>query len=429
MTQATEFWNTLNSVSGTFVSAACESIQLFHFMGALKNSATVTAVDDSWVARIRNQGNPVFCLDEVSNDIVNSTSALLRHPATIDFLATLPSPVRILIFKPDARTVSFLESNGFEVIGTAPSLARKLESKLLFPALASQSGLTIPETVEMTITEEFHRSSPVDSMCFPFICQFAKSFSGNRTFLIRTPTDWKRICQHFQNRRCRISQIIEGDTWTANSCITNDGQVIVSDSFLQITRIVPDPDGLLPARIGSRGNRWGQVSSETRRMVTAAMKALGQTLYREGYRGFWGADMIITPEHELVAIEVNPRITASACILTNIEMAADVIPLTAIHVAISMGLPVPGNVSTPEYPPGGQIIYRESGTVSEQLNALATGIYSYQTGIFKPEPIELSTGSIPLDTFLFWRSPDQSPSDTKRLVYYGDNITQVIGDA
>ncbi len=96
--------------------------------------------------------------------------------------------------------------------------------------------------------------------------------------------------------------------------------------------------------------------------------------------GILGFSVLIsssTPENrEILAIEINPRITASAPVLTSFEMNGENPPMIAAHIAASLNLPWPWQGSPDSPPPGGQLIFRPDGTaVPDVLMKCDTGIY------------------------------------------------------
>jgi len=448
----------LNALPGTVVSAAAESIQVFHFSGRLSNLAVVVADPHPWLNTWRSMEIPVFSpehsgvTDTEKGEFaettggITTTAQLLRRPATLDFLRTLPPPVSVLMFKPDAATHAFLAERGFRVIGCNPRLARRLENKMRFPKIAARAGLELPPYRETMIPRD---ASPGPlPMVPPFIVQFAKGFSGNRTFLIRTPSEWMAVAKGFPGRRCRVSTWLPGETWTANGCVMPDGSVIVSAPFLQETRIYSltssaAGNAWLPPRVGSRGNVWGFTPTHPALTVALdrAVGQLGTALYREGFTGFFGADLLV-PENastagtdviSVRAVEVNPRITASASILTPIETDLGDVPLMALHLAAAFG--IEGISGDGDWPgadrqnrtlmPGGQWIERGITPDNAWVEAVNPGVYSLEPSA---SPFERGTPAgntgppltPPANSCLVWKPAVPTGSSERcRIIYQG----------
>ncbi|HPQ39684.1 MAG TPA: hypothetical protein PLV45_04865 [bacterium] len=432
VTSLERLFSELNRVPGTIVSAAVESIQVFHFSGRLNSLAVAVGETHPWTDRWRAMGIPVFMPSRRTGDPTPvNTSQFLRNPETLAFLNTLKAPVRIMMFKPDAASHEFLTSHGFEVIGCDPGRARRLENKMHFPKIAARAELPLPPHHIVRIPARPDRSStimPPDTL--PLICQFAKGFSGNRTFLIRSSRDWTAVCRHFPGRKVRISPYLAGDTWTANGCVMPDQTVIVSEPFLQETHVyLPDAVDQLPHRVGSRGNAWGQNPPEIIQPVTDAMHRLGRALHELHYRGFFGADLLAPlpgqnighGDMTLLGIEINPRITASASILTPLEMQIGTLPIMACHLAASLDLPgviTPGHPAEASLPPGGQWIIRNTPPDSEWIGAVQPGTYSMNTAV----PVEKDSLPEHLENgeCLVWKpAPQTASAEHGRLIYRG----------
>lgn len=411
----------LNQIPGTFVSAGVETIQVFPLDGRVKNLVLIVSEHHPWVTSWRNLGIRVFCLEEQSGAPENNTAKLLLNSRTTAFMKTLDQPVSILMFKPDAESAQKLRQLGFNVIGCDPAAARRLENKLLFPAIARQACVQIPSTKKLLLDSEntLIRKPPLSP--FPFICQFAKGFSGNRTFLVTSTEDWAALLKRFPNRYCRVSQKIEGDTWTVNACVFKDGFTLVSHPFLQETITIESTDGL-PKRIGSAGNHWGEFSSEVARQTQGIAHKTGSVLHQKGFFGFWGMDIILEKDTGLFyAIEINPRITASTPVLTPMEMSGDAPPLIAAHLSTSMDLNWPWRNAPAAPNPGGQRIYRPGGlAIPRKLEKCDTGIYRFTGNNVKFLRPGWNPGNLENGECLVWKPQStQYASESMRVVYRG----------
>lgn len=427
----------LNNIRGTIVSAAVETIQVFHFSNRLKNFAVAVAEPHPWVDLWRSMGINVYNAPPRHDDPVMNTSQLLQLPETLTFLKSLPQPVHILMFKPDAAGQTFLNTHGFYMIGCDPGRARRLENKMRFPRIAARAGITVPENHTLRIPSRPGRNALPDTP--PFICQFAKGFSGNRTFLVRTRGDWEVLIRRFPGRNVRISPYLRGDTWTANGCVMPDDTIVVSEPFLQETHMyLSGDDDRLPSRIGSRGNVWGETPMDILRGVTDAMHRLGHALHQMDYTGFFGADFLapqsgqdtVHSDAALLGIEVNPRITASASILTPLEMRAGIIPITGCHLAAGLDIPCafgPDGPNIEPLPRGGQWIIRSKSSEPHWIDRIQSGVYAMciQDLNAVPEPQDrraAASDDLSDGECLIWKPDrDTATRERGRLIYRGDS--------
>lgn len=420
MNKTSDWIKQLSDIPGTLVSAGVETIQVYPFEGRVQNLALIVSEYHPWVTLWKNLGIRVFCLEEQSGVLENNTAKLLLNDQTIAFMKTLDQPVSILMFKPDAQSDQKLREQGFNVIGCDPTVARRLENKMLFPALAREAHVRVPSTKKLVLDTQ-NTQPPLSS--FPFICQFAKGFSGNRTFLVTSMNDWAFLLERFPNRHCRVSQKIDGDTWTVNACVFKDGHTIVSPPFLQETIIFESADRL-PKRIGSAGNHWGEFSPEVARQTQDITRKIGSVLHQKGFFGFWGIDLILDKATGLFyAVEINPRITASTPVLTPIEMLGDTPPLIAAHVGISLNLNWPWTDAPASPNPGGQRIYRAGGLpIPQELAQCETGIYRFAENTVQCVRPGWNPASLEIDECLIWKpQTTRCASETMRIIYRGSS--------
>ncbi len=366
----------LAAIPGTIVSAAAETIQLLPLEGALPNLALSTSFRHPWIDLWRRNGIRTFCLEESFPDAPATTTELLLHPDTLEWLSSLPAPVRVLVFKPEDRVEQALGRAGIELLNPPAGVSRRLENKLNFPALAAEAGLdTLPYSF-FTLSDALEPATVFDELGESVIIQFAKGFSGNRTFLVRSGDEFRAVRDRFRDRKCRICAFRDGTTWTANGCVVSPFQVAVRPPFMQITRWSDYRDGL-PTTVGSRGNLWAPPEPDVAQWITTAMEATGRMLGRYGFRGIFGADFLHTPDDgRTVMIEINPRLVASIPILTPIEMTRGM-PLIAAHILALTSDEIQQEIEPIEIPTrGGQIIFRGSDEGVDGLSReMGSGLY------------------------------------------------------
>ncbi|MDR1969728.1 MAG: ATP-grasp domain-containing protein, partial [Candidatus Nomurabacteria bacterium] len=69
------------------------------------------------------------------------------------------------------------------------------------------------------------------------------------------------------------------------------------------------------------------VSHRTREIATI----IGSELSSRGYRGVFGIDLIVTPDEDVYAIEVNARLTGYSHVLSDMQFAKQKIPFMLLH--------------------------------------------------------------------------------------------------
>ena len=83
--------------------------------------------------------------------------------------------------------------------------------------------------------------------------------------------------------------------------------------------------------------RWcgGELGGDAPEIVKHRMQEIatvvGSELSSHGYRGIFGIDLLITPENEVYAIEINARLTGYTHILSDMQYANGRIPFALLH--------------------------------------------------------------------------------------------------
>ncbi len=352
-----KWWDEISFGEGTLVSAAVETINLQLFELKIPDPVLVTASCHDWIQLWRERGIPVFCLEEETGEVPLSTNALLQHPRVTAFLDDLPPPVYILHFKPSASLEAYCQSRGYRLLNPPASVARPLENKLKFPEIVSDAGIPgIPSHIYKPDPEQCPTEVKA-GLEFPVVCQFARGFSGNKTFCISDRDQWRTLFRKFPDKRCKITPYYNGNTWTGNGCVLHTGKIILSEPFLQLTHVLPGKDGL-PPTIGSVGNLW--VTPKNTDGFKAVVAGMGRVLHQRGYRGLFGADLLLRTEDETWhTVEVNPRLVASLPVLTPLEITSGRIPLLAFHMDQFLNQNLCQEIPGKPLPHVGQLIFRQ----------------------------------------------------------------------
>ena len=354
-----EWLDRLKKIPGTIISISPETINVFPFEGLLDNLVIVVSHYHEWVDLWRNETVRVFCLGEIIDDPPQNTFQLLNHPKTTQFIHSLPAPHYILVFKNSAKIETWARQNHCCLLSAKSTVARPLENKLRLESIGSACKINCPSTRIVNLNSDTFSYCDLNPSEQPFIAQFAKGFSGNRTFLIHSENDFKLLVHRFKNRKIKTTSFIPGDTWTANGCVNRE-EITVDTPFLQVTRINPSREINLKT-VGSRGNIWGTCPPDLIEKINTAMLKIGDYLRHKGFRGIFGVDFIWNETlKRLVLIELNPRIVASISARSSLKIKYGGIPLIARHILSFVDdYPKCLNVSDSPLLPSGQIIYRK----------------------------------------------------------------------
>lgn len=169
----------------------------------------------------------------------------------------------------------------------------------------------------------------------PFMLQDEESSGSKGTYAIHNQDDYvdavKSLKKFSQGRTVVASQFIKGEVSSIQVCITKYG--IFSGGIqrqLVDSRYLCNPDL-------KGATRWcgGEIGAEypdiVQHQAQEIASVIGSELASHGYKGIFGVDLIVTPENEVYAIEINARLTGYSHIISDMQMANGKIPFLLLH--------------------------------------------------------------------------------------------------
>jgi hypothetical protein len=170
----------------------------------------------------------------------------------------------------------------------------------------------------------------------PFMLQDEESSGSKGTYAIHNEDDYvdavKSLKKFSQGRTVVASQFIHGEVSSIQVCITKYG--IFSGG---IQRQLIDSKYLCNPKLEG-ATRWcgGEIGSEYPDIVQFRAQeiasVIGSELSSHGYKGVFGVDLIVTPDHEVYAIEINARLTGYSHIISDMQMLNGKIPFMLLHI-------------------------------------------------------------------------------------------------
>ncbi len=335
----------------------------------------VTLPDDPLLEGVERGGGRVFALlrhAELPPQGVASTPHLLAHPHTRAFLETLPKESDVLLFKSTARSERILGEIGLRASTPPAAVARRFENKVHFASMMAAHGL--PHLPYAIVQTDDPRSGEafIEHFGFPLVCQRGFGFGGKGTHLIMDRSEWRRFLRDHPRIRVKLSPFVAGSTVTVNACVTGEGETFTSEPFLQIT----GHPALTTRVLGACGNDWAiPLDRATQEGVGQITRKVGFLLAQEGFRGFFGLDLLRDPAGNLHLIEINPRFTSSLPIHTALQRLHSQVPLLVRHLAAFAGRPQPAEGGEAIESGGLLILHNLEGADVEVTGRIPTGIY------------------------------------------------------
>lgn len=173
-----------------------------------------------------------------------------------------------------------------------------------------------------------------------FVLQDEESSGSKGTYVIHSHDDYVdaiRALKKFSRGRTIVaSKFVKGEVSSIQVCITKYG---VFSGGIQ-RQLVDSKHLCNPSLEGA--SRWcgGEMGTDYPDIVQHQSQEIativGSELASHGYKGIFGVDLIVTPENEVYAIEINARLTGYSHIISDMQLLENKIPFMLLH-ALELG--------------------------------------------------------------------------------------------
>lgn len=278
---------------------------------------------------LRAAGAKVFRLEK---DLKNS-GKILSDPEVIKYIKdnAQGKTSNIITFKPSPTIEKTCERNGFCYLGNSSSINREWEDKIKFAEITTALGVSNAFSRIIKIEKE-----KIEELCssldFPtkkYVIQFSRGNSGNSTFVVDEKRKLSSILEENIGRKAKLSDFVEGDTYTFDVCIGDFG-FQVSQPIFQITGWAE----LNGNALGTCGNDYSfgkNLGEETINDLRANIKKVVDKISSVGYRGILGFDFVVG-SGGVHLIEVNPRQVGSIPVFTKLQLRGGEVPFLLLHI-------------------------------------------------------------------------------------------------
>lgn len=227
-----------------------------------------------------------------------------------------------------------------------------------------------------------------------FMLQDEDSSGSKGTYAIHSHDDYidaiKSLKKFSRGRTIVVSKFVKGETASIQVCITKYG---IFSGGLQ--RQLVDSKYLCNLKLAG-ASKWcgGEVGTDYPDIVQHQAREIativGSELSSHGYKGIFGIDLIVTPENEVYAIEINARLTGYSHVISDLQAMEDKIPFMLLHtlelanlkyeVTNSEALP---STSNNKKPVSLLIVNNPLDTSFTLQHYVRPGVYSYKDGAVK----------------------------------------------
>lgn len=273
------------------------------------------------------------------------------------YLSKINEPFKFIVYKSMGKFEEICKENGWEFVGNKREIRDKYENKKYFKELLRELGVrTIPgdnykiEDLNFSVIKEYQKKYS----CKKVVLQIAEATwgGGTGTFFIETEEDYntyqKRTNELFEKLKdtekrietVNVAPFIEGISSSVPCCATKYGTFVGSIQTQLVD--VPEVGAKLSSRSGVySGHDWvvNEFSEKSQNQAEKIAKAFGDFIYKEGYKGIFGIDLITTEDGEVWPVECNPRETDAFPVILMLQMEKGAIPFQVFHNLEHLDIP------------------------------------------------------------------------------------------
>ena len=287
---------------------------------------------DSWDGghpKVFSPKNKPYVEFESSEQINNY---LLRDPEVQAHLRERGGRPMIAMVFFDAETEQLCEELGYDLILPSDALRRRLDSKIVTTQLGNEAGApSVPNVLGRAESwAELSTLAEGSGLGTDLVVQTPYGDSGKTTFFVASEDDWDSHAENMIGQELKVMKRIDNKAAAVEACITRHGTIV--GPFM--TDLTGYPE-LTPYKGGWCGNDLfpDALSPKQRSAAIAHVRALGDRLGQEGYKGFLEIDVLIDLATDEVYLgELNPRISGASS-MTNVTAGAYAdVPLFLFHL-------------------------------------------------------------------------------------------------
>lgn len=356
---------------------------------------------------IRNSGIDVYSLKQIDPylEVAPVTPGkIIQTGLAKNFLDNLREPFTFLVYKSIGSFERVCRENHWSFLGNIKEIRDKYEDKRIFKQILREirieaiPGENIP-IGDMTSEKFSYFQAKLGQK--KLVLQIAEATwgGGSGTLFLDRPEQVKEFHERVAELRealegkkklmetVNVAPYIEGISASIPCCTTKYG---VFTGSIQ-TQIVDVEE--VGARLKNRsgvfaGHDWGfsRFSKNSQLEADRLGQRFGDHLYKNGYRGIFGLDIIVTKTGRVWPVECNPRETDAFPLVCMLQMEKGVVPMQVFHNLEHLGIDY--NVDFDEINEGYKndysasqiILYSMQDTYTLDRGVLKAGVYRVREG-------------------------------------------------
>lgn len=225
-------------------------------------------------------------------------------------------------------------AEGLRLLAADPAAVARAADKITSLALFAQAGVGTPRT--WVVDGELPVAATV-----PLVVQRrANNLTGKGTRLVTTLRQLDDVLCEWSGETLRVSVHVDGIAVTVSGCVTRSGTVVsaLSHQLVGIPALTP----YWGAHCGNQLIADDALPPGAAARCREVCARVGDRLSELGFLGAFGLDLLVTPEAEVLAIEINPRFQTVVSLVQAQERAAGLLPTLGTHALATLvpSLPV-----------------------------------------------------------------------------------------
>jgi hypothetical protein len=335
-------------------------------LGAEPDENFIILSNDTKYGRLIKNKFPDFVhlIKSETNELLGTTE-LIAHPQS---RAILEPNSSILVFKNTQRVESEISSKGLIAINPKSALSERVENKLSqIRWLGELAKYLPPHTIKL--------AKLINWKNMPFIIQWAHGHTGDGTILIKDRENLDAIQAKFPERMARLTNFIEGPSFTVNAVVSKD-KILMANISYQITGLQPFTDN----EFSTIGNDWAYakkfLNENDLNQIRTIVRDVGSQLQRDGWKGLFGLDFIMDKNsRKIYLIEINARQPASTTFESQLEIlqrdkGTKGITTFEAHIRALLDLPIDQDIIAIDN--GAQIVQRITKHIQGVFDEITT---------------------------------------------------------
>lgn len=307
---------------------------------------------------IEKQGVEVFSIKKNDPYIELSPVTpgnILELPITKKYLDSQKEPFVLLVYKSFGKLEKIVKKNGWKFLGNKKDIIDTYENKRIFKETLREIGIE-PIPGENLLIDDLTKEKFVEFQKKlgqkKLVLQLAEITygGGSGTLFIDNPDKISAFHKRVKELRdtlgskkeiktVNVAPFIEGTTTSIACCTTKFG-VLTGSIQNQIVDIA-DVGAVLSDRSGNfAGHDWAfkHYPEECQIQAVRIAERFGDFLYKKGFKGIFGLDLIVDKKQKVWPVECNPRETDAFPLICMLQMENGSVPMQVIHNLEHLGI-------------------------------------------------------------------------------------------